>query len=62
MAKKLLDMSAVLTNLGTAAECKVHDVDSISMNEGEGFSAVLGICAGVRQVMAKLEDTANLLK
>ena len=61
-AKELLDASTVLANLRAPTECEVHKMDSVGMNDGEGFGAALRVCAGVRRMVTKLEDMASPLK
>lgn len=50
-----------MTDLGAPAECEIHDVNPICVENGEGFGA-LGVCAPVCRVVAELEDMTDLLK
>ena len=37
----------MLANLGAPAECEVHKVDPVGVNDGEGFGTALGIRARI---------------
>lgn len=50
----------MLTDLGAAAKREIQKVDSITVNNGEGSCAALGICARVRGVVTELEEMSGL--
>ena len=58
--KKLLSSRPVFTHLVAPTECKVYSVDPIDVDDGEQFSASLGVCALVGGVMTKLQEVTSL--
>ena len=59
-AEKLLNAGSVVTGFGTPTVCEVEEVDTVDMDNGEGPSAGLGVCAWVGGVVAKLVDITGL--
>ena len=50
-----MDSGAIITGLRTPTEREVNEMDPICMNDGKRLGVTLGICAGFRRVVAKLE-------
>ena len=60
--EQLLNSGSMVTGLSASTECEVNEVNSIYMDDCEGFGAPLGICTWIRRMMSKLEEVAGVLK
>ena len=50
----------MVTDLGAAAECKIHEVNPSGVNDSEGLRARLGTCTWIRGMVSKLKDVTSL--
>ena len=61
-SKELLDSCPMFSNVRAAAECEIHDMNPIGMEDGEGSGTALRVCAWEGGVVTELDDVTGLSK
>ena len=57
---ELLDPCPMMASLTATAECKLHKVNPICVDNSECLGTALGVCTWIQGMMAELKDKTSL--